>query len=238
MSDEPEPKQSFLSKLRQRSAIIFTIGLAISVASFVENLHMGKAAIAFAVDELSKIQGWEDIVRATAAIFHAALEWWRGVLRDLFSFLPFEVPQWLHDPISIASFGATRAWNQVQRDLTSLYRPSDALSDPARRQLLLTARRAFLPQRLAMSLMLIFSILIIPMSLLALSDPSTLSLSQAELAAQFQAYAVIFGIFAASIATAFYLGARRSSLGENALRELDVVEGTPGRRTHASIEPR
>jgi hypothetical protein len=107
--NEAEPKQqSFLSKLRQRSAIIFTIGLAISVASFVENLHMGKAAIAFVVDELSKTQGLEDIVRAAAAILHGALEWWRGVLRELFSFLPFEIPQWMHDPISLAFFGISR----------------------------------------------------------------------------------------------------------------------------------
>lgn len=104
-------QQSFLSKLRKRSAIIFTIGLAISVASFVENLHMGKTAIAFVVDELSKIQGWEDIVRAAAAMLHGVLEWWRGVLRDLFSFLPFEVPQWLHDSLSVVFFGAARVWN-------------------------------------------------------------------------------------------------------------------------------
>lgn len=106
--NEAVEQQSFLSRLREHSAIIFTIGLAISVASFVENLHMGKDAIAYVVAELSKIEGWADAVKAVAAIFHGALEWWRGVLRDLLSFLPFQVPQWLHDPLSVIIFCAVR----------------------------------------------------------------------------------------------------------------------------------
>jgi len=103
-----EPRKSFLTQLRERSAIVFTIGLALSIASFVENLHMGKDAIAFVVAELSKIDGWANAVQAVAAIFHGALEWWRGVLRDLLSFLPFEIPQWMHDPISVMLFFVAR----------------------------------------------------------------------------------------------------------------------------------
>jgi hypothetical protein len=110
-SDQP---QSFLSTLRERSAIVFTIGLALSIASFVENLHMGKDAIAFLVAELSKIDGWADAVQAVAAIIHGTLEWWRAVLRDLLSFVPFHVPQWLHDPISFAFFAATRTLNRIR----------------------------------------------------------------------------------------------------------------------------
>jgi hypothetical protein len=114
MSTETSEPQSFLSYLRERSAIVFTVLLAISIASFVENLHMGKDAIAFVVAELSKIDGWADVVQAVAAIFHAALEWWRGVLRDLLSFMPFHVPQWLHDPLWVIFFGIARAWNAVR----------------------------------------------------------------------------------------------------------------------------
>lgn len=84
--------------------IFSLVGLALSVSSFVENLHMGKYAIAFVVEKLSQIDGWADAVKAVAAIFHGALEWWRGVLKDLLSYLPFHVPQWLHDPISVALF--------------------------------------------------------------------------------------------------------------------------------------
>lgn len=111
-------QKTFLSKLRQRSAIIFTIGLAISVASFVENLHMGKDAIAYVVAELSKIDGWADAVKAAAAIFHGALEWWRGVLRSFFELvIPFEVPKWLHDPISAVFFFMSRVFMLRHRNM-------------------------------------------------------------------------------------------------------------------------
>lgn len=128
--------QSFLSNLRDRSAIVFTIGLALSIASFVENLHMGKDAIAFVVAELSKIDGWADAVKAVAAILHGALEWWRGILKDLFSFLPFDVPQWLHDPISIviaafsrAIYGLYNAFRQIS-EVPEYDGPPSVLGDP------------------------------------------------------------------------------------------------------------
>lgn len=111
---------SLLSKLRQRSAIFFTVLLALSIASFVENLHMGRDAIAFVVAELSRIEGWADAVNAVAAIFHGTLDWWRGVLRGLLSFLPFEIPRWLHDPISVLLLGVTRIWNQRRLVMANL----------------------------------------------------------------------------------------------------------------------
>jgi len=126
-SDADQPGQSFLSKLRQRSSIIFTIGLAISAASFLENLHMGKDAIAYVVNQFAQIQGLEDIVLAVAAIFHGALEWWREVLRGILSFLPFQVPQWLHDPLSLVSFGAARVIGAVNRKVAGI---DDDLPDP------------------------------------------------------------------------------------------------------------
>lgn len=119
MTDIPSDVQGrprgWFAYLRQRSAIIFTIGFAISVASFVEHLHMGKDAIAYVVNQLATIDGWEGFVRAAAAIFHATLEWWRGVLRDLLSFLPFQTPQWLHDPISVLFFSFSRIWSASSR---------------------------------------------------------------------------------------------------------------------------
>jgi hypothetical protein len=126
-----QPQRSFLSKLRERSAIVFTIGLALSVASFVENLHMGKDAIAYVVAELSKIDGWADAVQAVAAIFHGALEWWRGVLRDLFHFLPFEIPQWMHAPLSImifVVFRGLRALSSAERAIELHIDQDDSLS--------------------------------------------------------------------------------------------------------------
>lgn len=97
--------------LRQKFAIVFLTGLALSVASFVDHLHMGRNAIDYVVAQLSTIQGWEDFVRAIARLFHATLEWWRGVLQGLLGFLPFSIPQWLHDPISVLFFGVSRVWS-------------------------------------------------------------------------------------------------------------------------------
>jgi hypothetical protein len=153
MSDnKPEQRQTFLSKLRQRSTIIFTIGLAISVASFVESLHMGRDAINFVVNELAKVEGWEDFVRATAAIFHGALEWWRGVARDLLTLLPFEVPQWLHDPISVTFFAVSRLISGLQRRSdVALYPGWDIQGHNDRLRLRALAWRSFGPMFAAMT---------------------------------------------------------------------------------------
>jgi len=132
--NEAEPRQTFLSKLRQRSAIIFTIGLAISVASFVENLHMGRDAIDYLWHQLAQIHAIEDLVRTTAAALHGALEWWRvEVVQRLLKLLNVDIPVWLHDPLSLLFFASARVVSAISRKVAGVDDPVEMDLEPGER---------------------------------------------------------------------------------------------------------
>lgn len=91
---------------------IFVVGLAVSVASFVDSLQMGRDAIDFVIQQLAKIKGLEDVAAFVAAVVHGLLEWWRGVVTTLVNLLGISIPQWMHQPVSVTFFIVSRAINQ------------------------------------------------------------------------------------------------------------------------------
>lgn len=116
--------------LRERYALVFVMGLAVSVASFVENLKMGHDAIVFLTHEIGRITGWTSLLEAIVRCLHVAFEWWRATIGGLLSYLPFHIPKWLHDPISVLLFGTARVWDGRNRTLKYVaVRKGDESSD-------------------------------------------------------------------------------------------------------------
>lgn len=95
----------------EKFAVVFTIGIALSIASFVESLQVSRAAAQFVSEQFSHVRGLHDFVLVLAAALHGTLELWRGILRGLLGLLPFFIPEWLDDPISFVFFAVARAWS-------------------------------------------------------------------------------------------------------------------------------
>jgi hypothetical protein len=108
--------------------LISTIAFMISFASFVENLNAGKYLIEYVWRALSSISGWDTFVEVLRTALHDVLVWWRGIVASLLFLLPWKLPPWVHDAISLVIFGIGRAYAQSQ----SLFdRTRDRLEDVA-----------------------------------------------------------------------------------------------------------
>jgi hypothetical protein len=101
-----------ISALRRRFAAVFVIGLALSIASFVEGLRLVQDIASYVMHALERMTGIYDILIIMANSLHIVLEWWRDLVRALLAFIHLPIPQWLHDPLSAAFFGMSRGVNR------------------------------------------------------------------------------------------------------------------------------
>lgn len=107
--------RAFFKRASSRLSLVFVIGLAISIASFVDSLKMGRDALDFLFKQLSQIHGFHDIAMFVAAIVHGLLEWWRSVVSTLLEIVRIHIPKWMHQPLSVTFFIMSRAINQGLR---------------------------------------------------------------------------------------------------------------------------
>lgn len=103
------------SVFRWLLGVVWLVGLAWSIIAFTDSLEMGHDAIEFAIAKLSEIQDWQGFVLALAEIFHGALEKWREAVEYLLTYLPFNVPAALHDPLSVLFFALARIWQRRKK---------------------------------------------------------------------------------------------------------------------------
>lgn len=174
--NEKSPRSWLAGVVAGIVGVISIAGLFISIVSFVENLHMGRALINFAWHELSQIQGWQDFVSAMAASLHFALELWRASWRDLFSLFPFHVPLWLHDPIAMMLFGISRVWMRAGKSAEmDDWRSRSGDSDMPLSRTVALYSGSRLSRRFFLATYSVTGFLLIPMSALLLIDRALFS---------------------------------------------------------------
>ena len=110
--------------LRRRFALLFMIGLALSVASLLEHIQFLLDAWYALVKFAGGIGGLADILKGCAALVSWCVEWWRSLVRPVFQWisylLPWQIPPWVQDVTSVVFFSLGRGYSELKFRLIEL----------------------------------------------------------------------------------------------------------------------